>query len=352
MTCIVTGFPSKIAALQFEWAWQNTHLTRHIPVDERLTQALIKTRISPRSGKERKKVVRPRLSLTDRISNLVVLLSVKSFERWPLSVTFFSEDVHRMWERWRKRLNRSIRKSISVTLEKGIIPTTISAAIDQHASGTLEIPVPKGIDAIDVTYESMKPQVVKSKAAINDDQLALCTCCRGKLRQEHSMILVCPAGSCNASFHIDCLSRDFLHQEKNSDAMIPTEGTCPGCRSTVQWADLVRNLSLRTRGQKEFEALFKTKRKKATKASTDPDSMNAAAQTVASHDHDAGNNADTSEEDDWTHIDDIPGEDGPMSEGISADVPIPWSAGKEMRAAPKLGDTVEDSDWDDAELVE
>jgi len=120
----------------------------------------------------------------------------------------------------------------------------------------------------------------------------------------------------------------------------------------VQWADLVRDLSLRIRGQKELEALFKTKRKKATKASTDSDSMTVAAKAVANHDHDAENNSDTSEEDDWTHIDDIPGEDEPMSEGTSGDIPIPCSAGKEMRAAPKLGDIIEDSDWDGAELLE
>src|SRR3954463_5640552 len=63
------------------WAWQNTHLTRHIPEPQRLTEARTTVRISPRSGKPRKRPARPRISLTDKLSNLHVLLRVKSFER-------------------------------------------------------------------------------------------------------------------------------------------------------------------------------------------------------------------------------------------------------------------------------
>ncbi|KAG7449611.1 uncharacterized protein BT62DRAFT_928334 [Guyanagaster necrorhizus] len=40
MQMLVHGFPSKLSALQFEWVWQNPHLSRHLPESQRRAKAL------------------------------------------------------------------------------------------------------------------------------------------------------------------------------------------------------------------------------------------------------------------------------------------------------------------------
>ncbi|KAF1991143.1 hypothetical protein K402DRAFT_409971 [Aulographum hederae CBS 113979] len=332
MTCIVTGFPSKIAALQFEWAWQNTHLTRHIPSEDRITKTKTKVRISPRSGRERKRPERPSMSLTDRVANLQLLLSVKSFGRWPLAVKFFSEDVFRVWQQLVKRAEVPIRKGINVVLETGSVTAQVAATQPEAA---LEINIPKGIDALDVGYGGMKEELEKSRELMSLDVAKPCVVCKHGIQANEAMTLVCPNATCNALSHVTCLSSHFLQQEQNSQAMLPTEGKCPKCHKTVQWAGMVRDLSLRTRGEKELEKLFKT-------------GSSQAAQEPAHF----------TEEDSWIYQQ-FDSEDGvPFSDEDEGNDERPPSrlnspiAVKTSQKPKRRGKYVLDSDWSDSDILD
>jgi hypothetical protein len=51
----------------------------------------------------------------------------------------------------------------------------------------------------------------------------------------------------------------------------PIEGPCPSCNTMTKWRVLVQELSLRLRGQKEVNQLFKPTRKKKPDEATESD---------------------------------------------------------------------------------
>lgn len=92
MIVLVSGFPSMVAALKFEWALTNPHLLLHIPDEARLA---VSTR-QKKNGRPR----RPPPSLKSVVSNLHLLTGVPSFARWLLNVHFFAREAHAAWESW------------------------------------------------------------------------------------------------------------------------------------------------------------------------------------------------------------------------------------------------------------
>ncbi|KAF2727834.1 hypothetical protein EJ04DRAFT_505083 [Polyplosphaeria fusca] len=273
MTCIVTGFPSKFAALQFEWAWQNTHLTRHIERDVR--DAV------PCSPRRRRPV-----SLDARLKNLNHLLAVQSFGRWPLHVRFFASDTFRAWEKLAAKLRPPLRKSIQIHLT----PSDSSPAADMQEESTSRIP--DVIRDIPVAYQDRKAHVQKARAILEELVRHRCAVCRVPVDASVSLTLVCPLDSCQALSHMQCLSNRFLREEGLPDALLPLGGTCPGCHSPVRWSTLVNELSLRTRGQREIEKLLKIKRRKKADGAPRPEQ-----QTIEDDDEEL--------DDDWMrHVDD------------------------------------------------
>ncbi|KAI4731967.1 hypothetical protein E4T49_00239 [Aureobasidium sp. EXF-10728] len=355
MTCLVTGFPSKIAALQFEWAWQNTHQTRHIAPDERITQANTKQRFSPRSGKVRRRAGRPRMSMHDKLANLHILLRAKSFERWPLQVKFFAEDVYKMWHRWTVNMPEVIRQGIEVEMDESVLQKPASEDDPMN---------PVGIYRIDPTYQHMKTALEKSRNLLLDPSTSCAICCAA-LDSTKEMALVCSNLECNTTFHISCLSTHFLEGEYGAqDAIVPTCGHCPSCKSSLNWTDLAKDLSLRLRGEKEITALFKEpkRRKKNVKESAksaavvddeeveEPDVLGAESDAeedlddvLLQSDYEDVDQiqATPSGGDEWKPVDELDGQNTPQAIASTSS-----SAAKVRKAV------IEDSDWDEAEVID
>lgn len=257
MTCIVTGFPSKFAALQFEWAWQNTHATRHIDkhVRDARAEELQKGKKNVASPGRRRK--RPPMSLEARLKNLHHLLGVDSFCRWPLNLRFFAPDVFVQWERHIAKLTTTLRKSVTIQLTPAEIPklaSDVSSELQTHF-------IPEVVRTIPVAYEDCKPYIEKSRKVLEDDHQLGCGVCEKPADMSSSLVLVCPIESCQTVSHLSCLSNKFLSEGGEHGSLVPLEGTCPGCRRSIKWATMIKELSLRTNGEEELKLLFKPKRK-------------------------------------------------------------------------------------------
>ncbi|KAH6664512.1 hypothetical protein B0J14DRAFT_247072 [Halenospora varia] len=250
MACIVTGFPSHVAALQFEWAWQNPHITQHIASEERIQHATHKKR----SGHPK----RPRHSVTSLLSNLHVLLRSPSFTRWPLEIRFFSKEVHTAWLKWVKATRESIRTSIPIV--EDFPPTGKILSGDDIISSpkSKKRKLDHGIDTLPIDYANQKAHVEKAKEIIDFEREGKCKICSVDLEHSGGLFAVCPETGCETVSHLTCLSKHFLGDDE--DALVPITGKCPGCETELIWTDVVKELTLRTRGQKEVQKLLKAKR--------------------------------------------------------------------------------------------
>ncbi|TPX43560.1 hypothetical protein SeMB42_g04677 [Synchytrium endobioticum] len=79
MVIIVHGFPTKFAALQFEWAWQNPHYSRHFKRGEYI-----------RAGKDR--------LLPRKIQVMAEMIARPPWNRWPLTIHFMNPQVHVLYD--------------------------------------------------------------------------------------------------------------------------------------------------------------------------------------------------------------------------------------------------------------
>lgn len=254
-------------------------------------------------------------SLQARLENLHHLLGVSSFARWPLQLKFFAPDVFKKWEDCAANSGVRLRRNIKIELVRPNLEQ-ITPVSDIQVSK-----IPEPIRTIAVGYEDRKAHIEKARSIFGDGAFPSCEICRGVLDPSKVLVLVCPIEGCRSVSHLACLARLFLRQDQDINAIIPMKGNCPGCDSNIEWHVLVKELSLRTRGQKEVEALFKARKRKGKTSHVNEEAAAATSTTLQEYEHDG---TDT-EDDGWVfQVDDAEGNISPHEDALSDSSGI-WS---------------------------
>ncbi|KAM9836840.1 structure-specific endonuclease subunit SLX1 [Aulostomus maculatus] len=179
MVLIIHGFPSDIAALRFEWAWQHPHSSRRL------------SHVSRRSRKESSLQFHWRV-----VSNM---LRVAPWNRLPLTA------------RWLKQEYR-------MDFEPSLQPP-------------LHIPIAFG------SVRAKRKMPLQAAGEEEEEETSRCFLCRGLVKMSEK--LNCFHPSCGMSSHLICLAKHFLKREPSH--LLPVEGECPACRHSVLWGSLIRH---------------------------------------------------------------------------------------------------------------
>ncbi|TDZ35703.1 Structure-specific endonuclease subunit SLX1 [Colletotrichum spinosum] len=179
IVALVSGFPGMVAALKFEWALTNPHLSLHIPSASRIT---VSTSLK-KNGRPR----RPRSSITSILSNLQLLLGVPSFCRWPLTLHFFAQEVHAAWKSVSATSSLPLRKSFNIVTDFGPDPAAAPAG---------EPPAPWGIHALPLDHAPLKPYVEKGQSITAFEREGSCVVCHGDLPHGQGLLAICSNDHC------------------------------------------------------------------------------------------------------------------------------------------------------------
>ncbi|KAJ7209601.1 hypothetical protein GGX14DRAFT_364387 [Mycena pura] len=244
MQMIVYGFPSKLAALQFEWAWQHAHISRHL------------------RDPHGKALLRRANGLNSNIRTVRLMLATQPWRTWPLHTKLFTDAAVKGWAAAEKMAQLPpLPRGFSCVVELEGVDGK-SGAPGSGRRGPISIDDAQFTSAL----------LAKHTALLESGTRLACVVCGGELHnystvptQDPLTTGLCPATGCSAVAHLLCLSRAFLAVEAQTSDMVgilPRGGNCGACGTYVLWGDIVRGTFRRATGgtptelDEDADALF------------------------------------------------------------------------------------------------
>jgi len=214
MHMIVHGFPSRLAALQFEWAWQHPHKSRHL---RDANGSIFGTRASK--------------LLKKNIAIVRTMISKHPFNTWPLHVKLFTEEAVQCWRAF---------AHIEPPLPPGFTCSVELEGVDGksgHRGSGRQGPI--AVNDADFTDALL----AKNNTLLISGGGLECSICQQLIENYSSEQLttaLCPFSNCVAVSHLACLSQDLIKESSGTTEIIPRGGHCKSCHNYILWGDIVR----------------------------------------------------------------------------------------------------------------
>ncbi|KAM0787894.1 hypothetical protein ACM66B_003944 [Microbotryomycetes sp. NB124-2] len=288
---IVYGFPSKLQALQFEWAWQNPHASRHLHAKQSdQARDLADDDDTGKCATSKPVAQFPKTSMSNRpqakVQVLQYMLTVPPWRAFKLQVLLFSQDAQTWWDNARAwgptvRTDAALRKWLKEQTNATEDPWGEDGRFLDGVRVELR---PQGVDGGRLRRHGVDEDDL-SKITVDDDaffdahwskwqsvtlakDVIQCEICSEPVdRHNHLSFVLCTSPGrheCHATFHLPCLARRLIEQQPGSD-LLPRRGTCPSCSTELHWQDLVRGAYRR---KEEDEGTRKKGPKRVRRATT------------------------------------------------------------------------------------
>ncbi|XP_033123202.1 structure-specific endonuclease subunit slx1-like [Anneissia japonica] len=199
MVLIIHGFPNDVSALRFEWSWQHPKSSRRLKT------------LSGKSSKESQFNYRFRI-----LSNM---LRTAPWSRLPLTVRWLKQE-------YQVDFADNLQPPAHMPMAYGLVKS-IKVAKSPKKKGKGDSDAAKGDKHEEVDTLSQSSQ------SINKCRCQVCV----KRIQPTDNVMSCLYPRCSMVAHVICIANVFL---RNTDELLPVQGTCPLCRQQLLWGDLVR----------------------------------------------------------------------------------------------------------------
>ena len=233
MIFIVSGFASKVQALQFEWAWQHpvtSRATRKVALERGLTNA---------STAPAKKT-----------QVMCLMLGLAPWKHMALRVDVLSTHARGMFDKHARDVvpaHVDVRNSTMRDVKALVDEDADEDDVDDYDDDALNV----AGDGADGTSD-VSASVQSSARARRDER---CASCGRELAREGAAV---GCGACGARAHAACMATHFFasagaRANSWSSRLIPDHGPCPSCSSAMSWGQAVAAARRRRRARADVD---------------------------------------------------------------------------------------------------